>query len=231
MTDLAALEQLLRVSFKDKELLQRALLHTSYVNEHPEQEQESNERLEFLGDAVLECVVTDDLFRQHPSLSEGDLTVLRSSLVNGEALSRVARALRLGEYLSLGAGEERSGGRERESNLAAAFEAFIGALFLDQGYARCRRVVWRLLGKEMQSLARQGIPRDAKSLLQQTLQASGEPSPLYHTAQVEGPEHDRHFTVEVHVGDRVLGVGEGRRKALAEQEAARQALRGLEESE
>ncbi|MSQ40284.1 MAG: ribonuclease III [Dehalococcoidia bacterium] len=227
--DLAALEASLGVSFKDRGLLRLALLHASYANEHPDQVEGSNERLEFLGDAVLECVVTEELYRRQPGLSEGDMTVLRSALVSGQRLAQVARDLGLGAYLVLGIGEERSGGRERESNLAAVFEAVLGALFLDQGYRKCCQVVRRPLGVELRRLGRQGAPADAKTQLQQLLQTRGGSPPRYRTAEETGPDHDRRFTVEVCAGDQVLGTGWGRRRALAEQQAARQALVGLQE--
>ena len=231
MRDLAILERSLGVSFKDQELLQRALLHSSYVNEHPDQEQESNERLEFLGDAVLACAVAEELFRLYPELSEGDLTVLRSALVSGQQLAQVARGLELGAYLSLGAGEERSGGRDRDSNLAGALEALLGAVFLDRGYARCRQVVRRLFKKELRPLTLESVPKDPKSQLQQALQARWSALPNYRTVRVVGPDHDRHYTVEVSVGDEVLGTGAGRRRALAERAAAQVALQKLQGEE
>lgn len=228
--NLGVIERKLNVAFKDKNLLLQALLHPSYTNEHPEWGWQSNERLEFLGDAVLECAVTQELFHRFPMSSEGDLTVLRSALVSGAALSRIADAIGLGQALYLGTGEDKSGGRERESNLAAAFEALVGALFLDQRYIACQQVVKELFGESLESLARSGIPRDAKSVLQETLQARGAPSPQYSTAKISGPEHDRLFTIEVRVGSQLMGSGTGRRKALAEQEAATNVLLGLKEN-
>ncbi len=228
-TELRALEQSLGASFKDEGLLRKALHHSSYLHEHPEEEGESNERLEFLGDAVLGFLVTEDLYRRSPGLAEGEMTVLRSALVSGQCLAQVARSLGLGAYLVMGAGEERSGGRDRDSNLAGALEAVLGALFLDQGYRRCRQVVRRLLGRELRRLAREGVPPDPKSRLQHALQARREPLPRYHTVEMEGPEHARRFTVAVESAGRVLGTGTGPRKALAEQEAAREALQRLEQ--
>lgn len=225
--DLKDLQQSLAAPFKDEGLLRRALVHSSYLHEHLEEVGESNERLEFLGDAVLGFLVTQDLYRRSPGLPEGEMTVLRSALVSGQCLAQVARSLGLGSYLVMGAGEERSGGRERERNLAGALEAVVGALFLDQGYLRCRQVVRRLLGQELRRLAREGVSPDPKSQLQQALQARRAPLPRYRTVEAVGPEHARRFTVEVESGGRVLGTGAGARKALAEQEAAREALHRL----
>ena len=212
---------------KDEGLLRTALLHSSYLHEHPEEGVESNERLEFLGDAVLGFLVTEDLYLRSPGLPEGQMAVLRSALVSGQCLVKVARGIGLGAHLVMGAGEERSGGRERDSNLAGALEAVLGALFLDQGYRRCRQVVRRLLGRVLRRLAREGVTPDPKSRLQHALQARREPLPRYRTVEMVGPEHARRFTVEVESGGQVLGTGTGPRKALAEQEAAREAVQRL----
>ena len=221
------LERVLGVSFRDRAVLELAFVHSSYLNENPEALLESNERLEFLGDALLGLVVAQDVYRLVPGGSEGVLTSIRSALVRGETLARVANSLQLGEYLLMGRGEEASGGRNRESNLAATFEALVGALFLDQGYGPAREFVSRILSEELTAAASQGVSKNPKSLLQELVQERGEGSPSYRIVDESGEDHAREFTAEVFVSGKVLGLGTGRRKVVAEQEAARNALRGL----
>ena len=221
------LERDLGVSFRDRSLLELAFVHSSYLNENPEALPASNERLEFLGDALLGFVVAQDVYQRVPGGSEGDLTSLRSDLVRGETLARVADSLQLGEYLILGKGEEASGGRDRESNLAATFEALVGALFLDQGYGPARDFVSRILSEKLTAVASSGVSQNPKSLLQELIQERGEGSPSYRIVDVSGEDHAREFTAEVLVSGNVMGRGVGRRKALAEQEAAKSALGDL----
>ena len=221
------LERDLGVSFRDRSLLELAFVHSSYLNENPEALPESNERLEFLGDALLGLAVAQDVYQRVPGGSEGDLTSLRSALVRGETLARVADSLQLGEYLIMGKGEEASGGRDRESNLAATFEALVGALFLDQGYGPARDFASRILSAEITTVASSGVSKNAKSLLQELVQERGEGPPSYRIVDVTGEDHDREFTAEVLVSGTVMGRGVGRRKALAEQEAAKSALEEL----
>lgn len=223
MTDLAVLQNTLGVSFKDHSLLEQALVHSSYINESPDITT-SNERLEFLGDAVLGLIIAQELYQRLPRSSEGEMTELRSSLVRGDALFRIAKAISLGDYLYLGKGEETSGGRRKPANLAGAMEAVIASIFLDQGLNVTRDFIIRLMGKELNKALSRGIAPDYKSQLQELIQARHQQTPNYQVIEVAGPDHDRRFTIEVKVGDTVLGSGSGRSKKSAEEEAARSAL-------
>lgn len=223
MADLAALQKTLGLRFNDPSLLEQALVHTSYVNENPAVAA-SNERLEFLGDAVLGLVIAEELYQRLPRSSEGEMTALRSSLVRRDALSRLARAISLGNHLYLGKGEEASGGRRKPANLAGALEAVIAAIFLDQGSNTARTFILRLMDKELNKALSQGIEPDYKSQLQELIQAGYLQTPAYQVIEAMGPDHDRSFTVEVRVGDTVLGRGSGKNKKSAEEEAARSAL-------
>jgi len=223
MTDLAALQNTLGVSFKDPSLLEQAMVHSSYINESPSIAT-SNERLEFLGDAVLGFIIARELYQRLPQSTEGEMTELRSSLVRGDALSRMAKAINLGDYLYLGKGEEASGGRRKSANLAGAMEAVIAAIFLDQGFNVTRDFILRLMAKELKKALSQGIEPDYKSQLQELIQARYQQTPTYQLIEAVGPDHDRRFSVEVSVGDTVLGTGSGKSKKSAEIEAARSAL-------
>lgn len=220
------LQRKLGVTFKDVATLQRALFHRSYLNEAPE-DVESNERLEFLGDAVLGLVVSERLFKDYPQMTEGQLSQVRAILVRWDALARAAERLELGEYLVLGKGEELSGGRRRPSNLAGAFEAVIGAAYIDSGFRFAQRLVLKLLKPDLDEIAAQGFNIDSKSELQHVSQTRWREIPHYTLISSEGPDHAKLFTVEVTVGDQVMGRGQGRNKKQAELNAARQALETL----
>ncbi len=222
MADLAALQKALGVSFNDLSLLEQALVHGSYANENPDIAA-SNERLEFLGDAILGLIIAEELYQRFPQYSEGELTKIRSSLVRQDALSRMARAISLGNYLYLGKGEEASGGRRKPANLAGAFEAIIAAIFFDQGLTTVKDFVLRSADKELS----QGVEADYKSQLQEIIQARHQQPPTYRLIETAGPDHDRTFTVEVRVGNTILGKGSGKSKKMAETEAARSALARL----
>lgn len=222
----ATLEHRLGIEFKDRALLKLALTHRSYVHEAPADAPESNERLEYLGDAFLGFVVAEHLYGRYPDLAEGRLTALRSGLVRSATLAAVAGELDLGERLYLGHGEETSGGRTRERNLARGFEAVLGAVLLDQGYAKAKRWTLKLFKDRLERLP-PGLVDDFKSLLQEAVQAEGSPPPVYRTVREEGPDHDRDFTVEVIVDGAVAGEGSGPSKQKAEREAARAALANL----
>ena len=224
------LEGKLGVRFKDRDLLSLAMVHPSYLNEHPPGEHVpgSYERLEFLGDSCLGLAVTMELYRRCPELSEGELTKLRSSIVRGATLAGAARRLGLGEHLRLGRGEESTGGRDRDSNLAAALEALVGAVLLDKGFDTATKLVTGLLAEEMEGSLALGVPEDPKSLLQEVVQARGATSPIYCVAQEGGPDHDKSFDVEVLVEGQAVGRGRGRRKLDAERMAAQDALQSLE---
>ncbi|MBI2829886.1 MAG: ribonuclease III [Chloroflexi bacterium] len=221
--ELSALQKSLGVTFRDLSLLEQALVHSSYLNEYPGLGLVSNERLEFLGDAVLGLVIAEKLYRDFPEYSEGEMTRLRSALVRRETLASVARDIRLGNHLYMGKGEESGGGRNKPRNLAGALEALIAAIYLEQGFEMAQEIVLRLFDGEIEKVTR-GEAINYKSQLQELVQAQGQPSPTYHVVEAAGPDHARKFTVEVRVGERVLGRGSGKSKKAAETEAARAAL-------
>ena len=224
MADLVEFQGIIGVEFQDSCLLATALTHSSFVNENPGMATESNERLEFLGDAVLGLVVAEELYQNFPSLSEGEMTGLRAALVRRDTLARVAKAIRLGDFLFLGKGEGAGGGRDRVANLAGALEAVIAAAFLDGGAAAARDLVLRLLREELAQAVRPGAGVDFKSRLQEVVQSRYQAAPVYRLVAESGLPHEKTFTVEVMAGGAVLGKGTGRSKKLAETEAARSAL-------
>ena len=226
-SQLDSFEDALGVSFNDRDLLRTALVHSSYLNENPGESSDSNERLEFLGDGLIGLVMAEELYRRHPDRPEGELTSMRSALVRGDTLANVGRSLDLGRFLVMGKGEERNGGRDRASNLAAAFEALVGALFLDQGYEPARDFVLRALSQEIARVDHEPVPTNSKSLLQELLQGQGLNPPTYVITHITGVDHARSFTAEVVSEGKVVGRGTGPRKALAEQQAAADALRAL----
>jgi ribonuclease-3 len=213
--------------FKETGLLHQALVHRSYLNENLGVPLLSNERLEFMGDAVLGFLVTEELYRRFPHMSEGELTRLRASLVRGSTLARWGKRLGLGNALLLSQGEETSGGRHRPANLANVMEAVLGALFLDQGVEVVRTVVLPLLEEELASHGPQGLEKDPKSGFQELAQSRWQLTPTYRTITSEGPDHRRIFTVEALIGERVLGLGQGTSKQRAQQAAAQAALEAL----
>ena len=220
-------EDRLGVTFRDPSLLHQAFVHRSYLNENPDAALLSNERMEFLGDAALGLVVAQRLYELFPSHGEGLLTELRASLVRRDTLARAAGRLALGESLLLGRGEESAGGRRRPSNLAAVFEAVVGAIFVDQGLEAVDGFVASSLADEFETVRSGIVPTDPKSRLQVMVQAQGQELPEYRTLKVEGPEHARLFTIEVCLNGDVVGVGQGKTKRQAEREAARRALENL----
>jgi ribonuclease-3 len=222
--DIGSLQELLDVKFKSPSLLEQALVHSSCLNEYPGAAPGSNERLEFLGDAVLGFIVAEKLYKDFPDLAEGEMTRIRSVLVQRAALAQVAKKLKLGDYLYLGKGEEASGGRQKPANLSGALEAVIAAIFLDRGLAVTRKLVLRLLAGELKRVVGEGKNADYKSQLQELVQSKYHSAPAYRTLQATGPDHDRRFTVAVVIGDRVLGEGSGKSKKLAETNAAHNAL-------
>ncbi len=215
------------ISFRRVALLDQALVHRSYLNEAPELELESNERMEFLGDAVLGLVISERLYGEYPALSEGHLSQIRALLVRWDTLAEAAERISLGEYLVLGRGEEMSGGRSRPSNLAGGLEALIGAAFLDGGISKARKLVLQLLAPELEKVAAGAVAIDSKSRLQHEVQSRWHEIPKYRLVSSLGPDHAKTFSVEVLVQSEVLGRGEGRNKKQAELEAARQALEAL----
>lgn len=212
------------------DLLEQALTHASYLNENPAVST-SNERLEFLGDAVLGLVVARILFEHFPAAGEGDLTRTRAEVVRGSALARAAARIELGQYLVLGRGEEAAGGRTRDRNLAGALEAIIGAVYLDRGYRAAAALVRRLLRDEIEQVLREGVRPDPKSSLQHLAQARWHEPPEYVTVEDTLDAPGRRFVVEVKVAGQSLGRGEGRSKREAQQRAAQVALEGLRQQE
>ena len=228
MDRLESAEQSLGLSFNRRELLELALVHSSYLNENPGAFDDSNERLEFLGDAAIGLAVARDVYDRFPGRQEGELTVLRSALVRGDTLARTAASLRLGQFILMGKGEEAAGGRDRKSTLAAVFEAVVGAVLLDQGFEGARSFILRALAAEFEVVSGPLAPVNPKSTLQELVQTEGNPPPSYRIAESKGADHARQFTAEVLISGEVAGTGIGSRKAEAEQEAARAALEALQ---
>jgi ribonuclease-3 len=218
--------QHLGLSFNDEHLLARALTHRSYLNEHPEALQD-NERLEFLGDAVLDFLVGAWLYNRFPEMAEGALTRMRAALVGNDQLAEFARQIGLGKVMRLGHGEVEGGGRERSPLLGSTFEALVGALFLDQGIPAVQRFAEPLLEAATSQILAEQSDYDPKSLLQEWVQSQGYGPPHYRTASVSGPDHERTFEVEVLVNNQVCGVGKAPSKRLAAKDAARTAIESL----
>ena len=229
--ELESLESSLGLRFKDRGLLKQALVHRSFLNEQGGSSLDSYERMEFLGDAVLELVISTELYHNLPRVTEGELTKGRSALVCRPSLAKVARRLSLGDYLSLGKGEKGSGGQQRESILEEVFESVVAAVYLDQGYEAARRFILSALEPELSDYCRQGkTPENPKSQLQETLQGQGSSTPRYQVVSIDGPDHQPRFTVAVLVDDKVLAQGMGSKKADAERAAAQEALAQYEAS-
>jgi ribonuclease-3 len=214
--------------FRDAGLLQTALTHRSYVNEHDDPSLSDNERLEFLGDAVLDFVSGEMLYKRFPAMPEGDLTRLRAALVRTESLASLAVKCRLGEALRMGKGEEKGGGRERPNNLCGGFEAVVGALYLDQGLEAVREFVTPQLLQRLDQVLAESLDRDARSILQEISQATYNLTPVYRLIDSSGPEHEKEFTFEALIGGQMVGRGVGRSKQAASQAAAQNALDRLE---
>ncbi|MBV7391331.1 ribonuclease III [Enterococcus alishanensis] len=216
-----------QIVFHDINLLEQAFTHSSYVNEHRNLQISDNERLEFLGDAVLEIQVSDYLFRQYPNLPEGKLTRLRSAIVREDSLSKFAKECHFDKYVLLGKGEENSGGRNRASLLCDLFESFLGSLYLDQGYGAALKFIEAVI---FPKVAAGDFTRelDHKTKLQEVLQKNGDVSIEYRLVAEVGPAHERIFSIEVYANGNLIGAGEGKSKKLAEQDAAAKALQDLE---
>ncbi len=213
-------------TFRSPDLLRKALTHRSSIQNGTSRDA-SNERLEFLGDSILGMVVSGMLYHRYPDKSEGQLTITKSYLVSRERLASHAAEIKLGKYLILGTGEDRSGGRERESILSDAYEALIGALFLDGGLEHARAFIETHSLKDVKYLEKKTVCQNYKSLLLEYMQGTGEQVPDYEVCRVTGPDHNKEFTVEVRVRGKVLGSGKGSTKKKAEQEAARYAAEHL----
>ncbi|MBR0409984.1 MAG: ribonuclease III [Eubacterium sp.] len=215
------LEEIIGYSFKDKNLLLLALTHSSYANEHKKNKKSNNERLEFLGDAVLELTISDYLFREYPDRDEGKLTKLRSSLVCEYTLAICARDISLGRYLLLSKGEDLTGGRERDSILSDAFEAVIGAIYLDGGLDKAAGFIHENLLKDVED---KSLFYDAKTILQEIVQAGESGKLTYKLLGEKGPDHNKEFEVKVFIGEKAYAGGVGKTKKGAEQIAAYQTI-------
>jgi ribonuclease-3 len=222
------LAERLSLRFENPAFLATALVHSSYINEHPKDAGESNERLEFLGDAVLSLVMSEELYRRHPDEPEGILTTRRAAIVSTQGLARIARRIDLGGAIVLGQGAEKSGERERGSVLAGTVEAVIAAIYLDKGIEAARRFILDAAAMELEAeLPADGL-KAPKSRLQERAFAMIGRAPVYRIVSTDGPDHDRHFVVEVDIDDRMLGRGEGRSRREAETDAATAALAALD---
>lgn len=227
LDELEALEQRLGHRFGDLYLLVRALTHPSYLNEHPEDEIGDNQRLEFLGDAVLDFITGAWVYRHYADFDEGRMTRLRAALVRTESLARLARQIGVGRALRIGRGEEEAGGRDREANLCNAFEAVVGALYLDGGMTAVETFIEPLIAPVAEAILAAEADRDAKSRLQEWSQAEKGITPHYRIVAEEGPDHAKTFVAEVRLGRKTVGRGRGRSKQAAEQAAAQAALEAL----
>jgi len=224
MIDFSKFEKKIKVSFKDKTLLKQAFVHRSYLNENSGLGIEHNERLEFLGDAVLELSVTDYLYKKYPDKTEGDLTSYRAALVNSDTISEAASKLGMNEYLLLSKGESKDVGKARQYILANVFESFIGALYIDRGYDAADKFIASCLFGKIDSIIERGLYKDAKSLIQEKAQEHDGVTPSYRVIKELGPDHDKMFTVGVYFGEELIAEGGGKSKQEAEQKAAHAAL-------
>ncbi|OGY62299.1 MAG: ribonuclease III [Candidatus Harrisonbacteria bacterium RIFCSPHIGHO2_01_FULL_44_13] len=227
LVDLSKLEKTIEYGFKDKDLLKEALTHRSYLNENPSWGLPHNERLEFLGDAVLELAVTEELFNRFPDAPEGSLTSFRAALVNYQMLANIARNLNLEKFILLSRGEAKDTGRARDVILANAIEALIGAVYLDAGYEPIKKFVSQFIMIRLDEVLKFGLYKDAKSLLQEKVQADLKLTPNYKVLSEKGPDHAKIFTVGVYFGEKFIVSGEGASKQDAEVEAAKKALETL----
>jgi ribonuclease-3 len=223
LTNLKELESILKTEFSNKKLLHQAVVHRSYLNEITDKE-DSNERLEFLGDAVLELLVSNYLYKKFPTYPEGKLTSLRSSIVNTKTLAKVAKNLKLGQFLLLSKGEEKGGGRDNESLLADSFEALLGAVYIDQKITAVKKILETFLYPQLENIINEGGYFDYKSILQEKSQEQYRITPIYRVTKEEGPDHAKKFFIAVIIQDKEFGSGTGKSKQEAEQAAAAKAL-------
>lgn len=224
MKNLSPFEEKIGVVFSNKDLLLQALTHRSYLNENPDFALGHNERLEFLGDAVLELIVTEELYKRFPDKPEGDLTSFRAALVNANMLAEVASVMDVNDFLLLSRGEAKDTGRARQYILANAFEAIIGAIYLDQKYEVTQSFIHRILLPHLEEVLEKKLYKDAKSLFQENAQEYAGLTPTYEVIRERGPDHDKHFVVGIYLGEELIAEGEGRSKQTAQEEAARKGL-------
>ena len=224
MSSLSEFEKKLGIKFKNEDLLLQALTHRSYLNENPGFRLGHNERLEFLGDAVLELVVTEELYEQFPEKPEGELTSFRAALVNAKILSEVAAVLEVSDFLMLSRGESKDTGRARQYILANAFEAIVGAIYLDQGYAVAKKFIDSCVMNLLEEILNKKLYKDSKSLFQEEAQERVGTTPNYEVLRESGPDHDKQFVVGVYLGKELVAEGEGPSKQIAQEQAARNGL-------
>jgi len=225
MKDHSLLEKKLGLKFKNKKLLIQGFVHRSYLNENQDLGLDNNERLEFLGDAVLELIVTEYLYQKYPKKSEGELTNWRAALVNAKMLAKTAKEVGLDDFLLLSRGETKELGKARQYILANTFEALIGATYLDSGYKNCEKFIKKYLLVKLPHIIEAGLFKDAKSRFQEEAQERVEITPVYRVLEEKGPDHVKHFTIGVFLGKELINKGEGFSKQEAEEKAAEEALR------
>lgn len=221
----ADLEEKTGIIFKNSELLTRAFIHKSYINENRDKALLHNERLEFLGDAVLELATTHYLFNKYPDEDEGKMTAFRSALVQGRHLAEVAEELDLGSYLYLSKGEEKSGGREKKYILANVIEAYIGAIYIEHGYDAADKFIEKFILYRLDDILEKGLHIDSKSRFQESCQEHEEHTPYYELIKDEGPDHNKHFTMGAYIDGKLIALGTGSSKQKAEEDAAQNALK------
>lgn len=218
------IEEKIGVKFEDKKLLKTAFTHRSYLNENRGQGLQNNERLEFLGDAVLELIISSYLFKNYTDRAEGDLTSIRAAIVRTESIAEETRKLELGQYLKMSKGEEDSGGKEKEYLLANLYEAILGAMYLEHGYDVCRDFVSRTLFLKIDTIISEGLFIDPKTKIQELMQRKYKVTPIYEIVKEDGPDHEKTFTVALFRDTEKLSEGEGPSKQKAEEDAARNAI-------
>ncbi|OGI57164.1 ribonuclease III [Candidatus Nomurabacteria bacterium RIFCSPHIGHO2_02_FULL_37_13] len=225
MIQFSDFEKKTKIVFKNKDLLKQAFIHRSYINENTGTSLSHNERLEFLGDAVLELIVTDFLYKKYPNYTEGELTALRSALVNAVIISEIALEIGMNDYLLLSKGEAKDNGKARQYILANTYEAYVGAIYLDQEYNAVNKFVSESLLPKTEEIVNKKLWRDAKSLVQEKAQEFVNFTPAYRVLSESGPDHDKHFTVGIYFGSNLIAEGKGKSKQEAEQKAAEAALK------
>ena len=228
--DLKQVEKILGISFKNLDLLNQALTHRSYLNEHPQFTLGHNERLEFLGDAVLELVISEYLFKNYPKRPEGELTSFRSAVVKTETLAQASRTLNLGQYLKMAKGEADTGGHDKDYLLANMFEAIIGAIYMDQGYNTSKSFILSQLKPVLKNIIANRLDIDAKTKFQEIAQQIFKETPKYVLVSQKGPDHQRIFVMAVRVKNKTYGIGEGKTKQKAEEQAAEAAIKVISKS-
>ena len=225
MKNYKSLEEKMEINFGNPDLLDQVFVHRSYVNEHRNESIEDNERLEFLGDAVLELAATKHLFEKCPDKDEGQMTSFRSALVKGKHLAEIAESLELGKYLYLSNGEEKSGGREKKYILANVLEALIGAIYVEQGYVIAEKFIEKFILQRLDDIINMGKHIDAKSQFQELCQEKEEVTPHYQVMEEQGPDHDKNFVMGAYINTQFIAQGNGSSKQKAEEEAAKNALK------